>query len=263
MVVEEFIAATLEIAKLRWPVGRPSPGLPIQRAIGTYLGADILWPIRRATMDRLHLVEVNGVPFHISQFASYVDEFSLSCAASACLDLAQNLDFQSSRVREMEHSSLELLEHEAAAVLLAHTDAEQVPQCLIPLLPVAARIRTLHELEVPASRIVGLVAAIMGHEIYPSRVRIESAVTETEVTISVWRNFSFGWAVLHTSMLYTDRVRVYMTAFLPEGREFSLDAGLPTVVRHLAELTPSPDEAVSFMDRLNYLIAHFGQEEGK
>jgi hypothetical protein len=263
MIVEGFVAATLEVAKLRWPASRPSPGLPIQRAIGTYHGADILWPIKGATVDRLHLVEVNGVPFHISRFASHVDGFSLSCAASACLDLAQNLDFQSSRMREMERPSLELLEREAAAVLVAHTDAEQVPQCLIPLLPVAARIRILHELEVPASRIVGLVTAIMGHEIYPSRVRIESAITGAEVTVNVWQNFNFGWAVLHTSMLYTDRVRVYMTAFLPEGREFSLDAGLPTVVRHLAELTPSPDEAVSFMDRLNYLIAHFGQEEGK
>jgi hypothetical protein len=263
MTVEEFLAATLEVAKLRWPVGRPSPGLPVQRPIGTYGAEDILWPIKGATMDRLHLVEVNGVPYHISRFASCVDEFSLSCATSACLDIAQNLDFQSARLREMEHSSLELLENEATAVLLTHPDAAQVPQCLIPLLPVAARARVLHELEVPASRIAGLITAILGREFYPSRVWIESTITGTEATISVWQNFNFGWAVLHTSMLYTDRVRVYMTAFLPEGREFSLDAGLPTVVRHLAELTPSPDEAVSLMNRLNYLIAYFSQEEGK
>jgi hypothetical protein len=262
MTVEEFLAATLEVVKLRWPVGRLSPGLPIQRAIGTYRSADILWPIKRATLDRLDLIEVNDVPYHISVFAPYVDGLSLSYATSACLDLAQNLDFQSARLREMERSSLELLEHEAAAVLLTHPDAAQVPQCLTPLIPVAARVRMLHELEVTASRIAGLITAILCREIYPSRVWIESTITGTEATVNIWQNFNFGWAVLHTSMLCTDSVRVYMTALLPEGREFSLDAGLPTVVRHLAELTPTPDEAVSFMNRLNYLIAYF-QEEGK
>jgi len=244
----------------RWQaIARPAH----TEAIGTYRSADILWPIRGATLDRLDLVEVNGVPYHISKFASYVDEFSLSCAASACLGLAQNLDFQSARLREMEHSSLELLENEATAVLLTYPDAAQVPQCLVPLLPVAASIRALQELEVPASRIAGLITAILGREIYPSRVRIESTITGTEATIHVWQNFNCGWAVLHTSMLYTDRVRVYMTALLPEGREYSLDAGLPTVVRHLAELAPSPDEAVSLLNRLNYLIAYFSQEEGE
>jgi len=258
-LLEEFLNATREVAKLRWPVARPALGLPVQRVIGKRGDIDILWPVSNASLNALDLVELGGPKIRVSISSVVQSITSLEAELDACKALARNLDWQSQHIRETQRRSLETLEDEATAVALAGIgDLAFVPECLTPLTPLAVRIQALHR-EVPVSRVNDLVTCVLRREIYPASASIKAEITAVDVEVRFWQNFRFGWMALRCSTLYREQTDIYLVSINESGREIGLNASLSAVVHHLADVAHTPDEAVSLLNRLNFLITFFGR----
>ena len=256
--LEKFLNAAREVAKLRWPVPKPAPGLPVQRPIGNRRGVDILWPASGATVYSLDDVELNGSSVPFSAVTPFITS-SLEGEIQACIALARNMDWQSEHIRMAECQSLEILEHEATAVALAGLgDPAFVPECLMPLTPLAIKVLALHH-EVPVSRVNELVNCVLRREIYPASASVKAEITAVDIEVRFWQNFRFGWVALRCSTLYREQTNIHLVYISESGKEIGLDASLGAVVRHLADVAHTPDEAVSLLNRLNFLIAFFGR----
>jgi len=257
--IDDFLSATREVARLRWPVPRTMP-VPVQRPIGKRNGLDILWPASGASLDELHIVEdEEGARFAINSVERYITS-SLESETQACIKIAQNLDWQSRYIREVECQSLEALEHEAASIALANIgDLAFVHECLRPLMPLAARIRSLHR-EVPASRVNDLVNSVLRREIYPARASVKSEITVVNVEVRFWQNPRFDWLAVRCSIYYEQTI-IYPVFISEGGKEYGLNASLSAVTNRLADVVHSPDEAVALLRRLDKLMAWFMEAE--
>jgi len=254
--LDKFLNAAREVARLRWPVPKPALGLPVQRPIGKRNGADILWPASNAALESLDLVELNGVTFHIGSVAQYITS-SLESETQALISIARNLDWQSERIRQTERQSLEILEREATAAMLAGYDnPAYLPECLAPLAPVAIRIHACHR-KVPVASVYRLIELVTRREIYPASASVKAEITAVDIEVRFWQNFRFGWLALRCSILHK-QTDIYLVYINENGKEYALDTS-GAVARMLVDIAYTPDEAVSLLNRLNFLITFFGR----